>query len=242
MKKALICIVAASLIITSCRKDDVTDTTTQEVSDIATQNANDDAAIVKYMDEHYFDAQGNIKTFSSTDTSDDNFPKLSSVSVQKLSSGVVVVFREGAQPNPGTAIGATDVIRIMNKNMSYLSAKDNGTAYFASDMLFSSSIETSGVPEVDPRYYYVKNATMTASGKGRSYYEIEGFQEGLKYFKSFDQADSDGYNLQGAIIVPSRAAFARDEHYPYSFLSWRNRSFVFNFQVYKTSARLESQK
>lgn len=242
MKKALICIAIASVAITSCRKDETTDTTIKEVSDLATQNSNDDAAIAKYMDEHYFDTQGNIKEFSSTDTSDDAFTKLSALSFQKLSSGVVVIIRDGAQPNPGTTIGSTDIIRIMGKSTSFLSTNDNGTVKFASEMIFTNTIESTGVPQVDPQYYYVKNATMTASGKGRSYYEIEGFQEGLKYFKSFDKADSDGYNLQGAIIVPSRAAFARDEHYPYSFLSWRNRSLVFNFQIYKATTRPASQQ
>ena len=83
---------------------------------------------------------------------------------------------------------------------------------------------------------------MTASGKPRSYYEMEGFQEGVRKFMAFNIPDSNNYNLQGVIIVPSRAAFARDDHYPYQNINWRNRSFVFNFQVYKTSTRTPDQE
>ena len=83
---------------------------------------------------------------------------------------------------------------------------------------------------------------MTASGKSRSYYEMEGFQEGIRKFLAYNIPDSDNYNLQGVIIVPSRSAFARDNHYPYQNVNWRNRSFDFNFQVYKSSARPADQE
>lgn len=239
MKKALIYIAVAAFTITSCRKDETTTPESiikDEVKDITTQNTNDDKAIAKYMDEHYLDASGKIKKFSTTDTSDDNNKKLSELNVQKLASGVVVIVRDGAQPNPGTVIGATDIIRIMQKSYSFVAQENNGIEY-VSEIPFSNTIDGSGVPEVDPAYYYVKQSVMDASKKTRPYYEIEGFQEGLKYFKSFDKADSENYNLQGVILVPSRAAFARDEHFPYAGMTFRNRTFVFNFQIYKTTPR-----
>lgn len=243
MKKSFIYIAMASLAVLSCKNESMGDTTpVVEASDISTQNSNDDAAIRKYMDEHYLDSQGNIKVFSTTDASDDNMPKLSAMNPQKLASGVTVIIRPGAQPDPGTAIGATDVLRIMQKSTAFLSANENGTVSYTSEISFSNPIESTGVPEVDPSYYYVKEAVLTSSGKGRSYFEIEGLQEGLKLFKSFNKADSEGYNLQGVIIVPSRAAFARDEHNPYNFTTWRNRNFVFNFQVYKSTPRTAAQK
>ena len=229
---------AAALTLGACRKDDSSDSTTiVEPTDIAVQNSNDDAAILKYMDEHYLDAQGRIKAFSSTDTSDDNYKKLSQLNPQKLSSGVTVIVRDGAQPTTGTTIGSTDIIRLMYSANTFLSNTENNAVVYASEYSFGNTLDGTGVPQVDPSFYYVKQSVMDASGKARSYYEIEGFQEGLKYFKSFDIPDSDGYNLQGVIIVPSRAAFARDSHYPYNSISWRNRNFIFNFQVYKTTPR-----
>jgi len=98
-----------------------------------------------------------------------------------------------------------------------------------------------GVPQEDPAYYYVKQSVLDAASAGvakeRSYYEIEGFREALQKFKAFDLPEDADYNLQGVIIVPSRAAFARDAHFNYNNISLRNRSFVFNFQVYKSMTR-----
>ena len=236
MKKSLLYFAIASLTLLSCNKDDET-TTVEEVSNITEQNSNDDVAILKYMDEHYLDSQGNIKEFSSTDTTDDNYTKLSAMNYQKLNSGVIVIVRNGAQPNPGTSIGTTDIIRIMQKTTTFISSKTDNVVNYGTEYTFVNTVESTGVPSVDPAYYYVKQSVMTDSGKPRSYYEIEGFQEGLKYFKAFNKADDENYNMQGVIIVPSRAAFARDEHYPYNSISWRNRTFVFDFQVYKTTAR-----
>lgn len=236
MKKSLLILAAAAITLSSCRKDDAPAVTTiKEPENITEQNSNDDKAIAKYLDEHYLDAQGKIQAFSSSTTADDNYTKLSAMNPKTLSSGVIVIVREGAQPNPGTAIGATDIIRLMHKTTTFLSTTENGSVIYASEIPFQSTVESTGVPQVDPAFYFTSTATATADGKTKSYYEIEGFQEGLKYFNSFDKADSENYNMQGVIIVPSRAAFARDEHYPYSSMSWRNRSFVFNFQVYKTT-------
>lgn len=228
----------ATLALSSCRKDDPENPNIiKEVDNTATQNTNDDQAIAKYLEEHYLDAQGKIQSYTTTITADAAHPKLSSLSPQKLASGVIVIVRNGAQPDPGTTIGATDIIRLMHKTTTFLSTTENNTLIYTSEIPFQSTVESTGVPQVDPFFYYVKPSVLEASGKTRSFYEIEGFQEGLKFFKSFDKADSENYNLQGVIIVPSRAAFARDEHFGYNSISWRNRNFVFNFQVYKTTPR-----
>ncbi len=241
MKRTFIYLAVATLTVTSCNNDNNDTTTTiKEVSDVTTQNTNDDKAIAKYMDEHYLDALGKIQAFSTTDTSDDTYKKLSELSPKTLASGVIYIVKEGAQPNPGTAIGATDVIRLMGKTTTFLSNTENSTTTYSNELTFKSTIESTGVPEVDPSYYYAKNALITDTTP-KSYYEIEGLQEGLKNFQSFNKSDAENYNLQGVIIVPSRAAFARDKHYPYGSISWRNRNFVFNFQVYKTATRQASE-
>lgn len=237
MNKALIFLFTATLAVTSCRKDEVIDNTIKEVSDLATQNANDDKAIEKYMDEHYLDENGKIKAFSSTDASDDGYKKLSQLNPNKLSSGVIVIKREGAQPDPGTAIGENDVIRLMHKTTTFLSTTENNAVNYTSEVLFANTIEGTGLPQVDPLFYSASKTVLDNSKKPASYYEIEGFKEGLKTFKSYNIPDSENYNLQGVIIVPSRAAFARDEHSAYGNINWRNRSFIFNFQVYKTTSR-----
>uniref|UniRef100_UPI0028AD4BF8 hypothetical protein n=1 Tax=Chryseobacterium taichungense TaxID=295069 RepID=UPI0028AD4BF8 len=208
----------------------------------------------KFMDENYLDAQGNIKAFSSTDTADDNEKKLSELSPVKLPSGVIYIIRTGAQPSAGvtletnpTADNATQIRTMMRANY-YLAAESDGKVSFGSAGTLLNTINGSGSPVTDPAFYYVKesivdNTNNSTAAKQRSYYEIEGLQEGLKYFKGFaDKADGDAYNLQGVIIVPSRAAFARDTHYNYTGYSLQNNCFVFNFEIYKANVRPEGDK
>lgn len=249
MKKIFLYILAGSLCFSACKKDDDVETYV-EPEDIAVQNTYDDQSIQKFLDANYLDTQGNIKPFSATDTVDDNYKKLSQLAPLTLPSGVVYIVRAGAQPEDSTppvtgkTIGDTDVTRIMMRAKTYLAANTSGDVAFisATDMTGYNSIDISGSPVIDPMFYYVKKSVLEADlTKARSYYEIEGFQEGLRKFKAFSQADGSPYNLQGVIIVPSRAAFARDAHYNYSGYSFRNRTFIFNFQVYNTEARPAGQ-
>lgn len=240
MKKIFLGIAIATLALNSCRKDEGAETIV-EVS-IETQNSYDDQAAAAFLDTHYLDAKGNIKPFVATDTVN---VKLADLNPVKLPSGVIYVMRPGAQPNPGTAIGQYDLIRLMSNTMTYVATNNDNKVTFNSPSAFKNTIAGTGLPEVDPAYYYVKksvleNATNTAA-KQRSYYEIEGFQEALKKFRAFDIPDESSYNLQGVIIVPSRAAFGREAHYNYTGFSYRNRSFVFNFQVYKTTTYTEER-
>lgn len=247
MKKIFFYILAGSLCFSAC-KDDEEIVGYKEPENIAVQNTYDDESIQKFLDENYLDAQGNIKAFSSTDAADDNEIKLKDLSPApvKLNSGVVYIVRNGAQPTPGTAIGDMDVMRIMMRSRAYLAANTEGKTAFFNSTEFAgfSSLDYTGSPVNDPAFYYARQALISASTP-KSYYEMEGFQEAIKYFKAFNQDDAANYNLQGAIIVPSRAAYARDNHSSFGAGGtnpYRNKSFVFNFQVYKTRARLDSEK
>ncbi|MFY7813719.1 MAG: hypothetical protein ACOVRK_00890 [Chryseobacterium taeanense] len=252
MKKIFLYILAGSLCFSACKKDDDAETFV-EPDDIAVRNSYDDQAIQKFMDENYLDSQGNIKAFSSTDTTDDNEKKLSELNPVKLSSGVIYIIRTGAQPSAGvtletnpTADNATQIRTMMRANY-YLATESDGNVSFGSAGTLLNTINGSGSPVTDPAFYYVKNnilsSATTDAAKQRSYYEIEGLQEGLKYFKGFENmSDGDPYNLQGVIIVPSRAAFARDTHYNYTGYSLQNNCFIFNFEIYKANVRPEGDK
>lgn len=248
MKKIFLYILAGSLCFSACKKDDEVETFV-EPDDIAVRNSYDDQAIQKFMDENYLDSQGNIKAFSSTDTSDDNEKKLSELSPVKLSSGVIYIVRSGAQPSPGVTLdtnpestSATQIRTMMRANY-YLASENDGKVSFGSAGTLLNTINGSGSPVTDPMFYYVKksivnNTNNSDAAKQRSYYEIEGLQEGLKYFTGYtNKADGDAYNLQGVIIVPSRAAFARNTHYNYTGYSLQNNCFVFNFEIYKANVR-----
>lgn len=243
MKKIFLYILAGSLCFTACKKDGEVETFV-EPDDIAVRNSYDDQAIQKFMNDNYLDSQGNIKAFSSTDTSDDNEKKLSELSPQKLSSGVIYIVRNGAQPTSGVtletnpeATNATQIRTMMRANY-YLATNTDGNIAFTTSGVLANTINGSGSPLTDPMFYYVKKSVKETAGKERSYYEIEGLQEGLKYFKGYaNLSDGDAYNLQGVIIVPSRAAFGRDAHYNYTGYSLKNNCFVFNFQIYKANPR-----
>ncbi|MGZ5211551.1 MAG: hypothetical protein ACXWB6_04700 [Kaistella sp.] len=234
MKKTFLYLALASVAIVSCRNDDNVEAI-EEVS-IETQNTYDDQAAQNFLETHYLDAKGNIKDLVSTDNVN---VKLADLNPVKLPSGVIYIMRPGAQPNPGTSIGQYDLLRLMSNSTSYIATNTDNKVAYSSPAIFKNTITGAGVPEVDPAYFYVKksildNATV-AQAKLRSYYEIEGFQEAIKKFQAYDIPDDSNYNLQGVIIVPSRAAFARDVHFNYSGLAFRNRSFVFNFQIYKST-------
>ncbi|WP_419868615.1 hypothetical protein [Chryseobacterium sp. CT-SW4] len=254
MKKIFLYILAGSLCFAACKSDD-DESTYVEPEDIAVQNTYDDQAIQKFLNENYLDAQGNIKAFSSSDDSDDNETKLADLSPVTLPSGVIYIKRDGAQPATGE--GKTletgvykDVIKMMVRMSYNLAGSTDGNVSFLTSADLVNTINgtsSSGSPTTDPIYYYVKEAILEAAttdaAKQRSYYEIEGFQEGLSYFQSFvDKANGDPYNLQGVIIVPSRAAFARDSHYNYNGVSFRNMTFIFNFQLYDAKTRTDAQK
>lgn len=235
MKKRFLYLTLACIALSSCRKDVVGEI--PEIS-IETQNTYDDQAALSFMQTHALDAKGNLKDYIATDTTS---VKLSDMNPVTLPSGVIYIKRANAQPDPGTVIGSSDILKLMSITNSYVATSTDGKVAYVSGYPFRNTIDGTGVPELDPAYYYVKKAVLDAgtydAAKQRSFYEIEGFREGLKYFKAFDQSDDTNYNLQGIIIVPSRAAFARDPYFNYSGgLGYRNRSFVFNFQVYKTTA------
>ncbi|WP_374463336.1 hypothetical protein [Chryseobacterium sp.] len=249
MKKIFLYILAGSLCFSACKKDDDVSTYV-EPEDVATQNTYDDQAIKKFMDENYLDAQGNIKAFSSTDTSDDTEKKLSELSPVTLPSGTIYIVRSGAQPTPADSaktIKDDDIIKIMGRAYSYLAVNSDGNTSFTSKTAFLNTIDGTGVPVIDPMYYYVKKSILEAgttdAAKQPGYYQISGFREALQKFKAFNNLTSETpYNLQGVIIVPSRAAFARNPHYPYLNMSYRNRSFVFNFQIYGRADRPSGEK
>ncbi len=243
MKKIFLYILAGSLCFSACKKDDDEVETFVEPDDIAVRNSYDDQAIQKYMSENYLDAQGNIKAFSSTDAADDNEKKLSELNPVTLPSGVIYIVRNGAQPATGITLdtnpesSTATQIRTMIRANYYLATNTDGNVAFSTGGSLTNTINGGGSPLTDPLFYYVKKNEI-ATDKNRSYYEIEGLQEGLTYFKGYaDKADGDPYNLQGVIIVPSRAAFGRDAHYNYNNFSLKNTTFVFNFEIYKANTR-----
>ncbi|SDM16518.1 hypothetical protein [Chryseobacterium taihuense] len=244
MKKIFLYILAGSLCFTACKKDDEVERFV-EPEDINVRNSYDEQAIMKFMENNYLDSQGNIKAFSATDAADDNEKKLSELNPVKLPSGVIYIKRSGAQPNPGAAINTdsnsstASLIKTMMRANYYVATDTDGNVSLSYYGALENTIDGSNAsPVTDPRFYYAKKSIVT-DAKPRSYYEIEGLQEGLSYFNGFQGMPNEAnYNLQGVIIVPSKAAFARDNN----FYGLQNATFVFNFQIYDTQVRPADQQ
>ncbi|MDR2204839.1 MAG: hypothetical protein LBE36_01580 [Flavobacteriaceae bacterium] len=237
MKKIFLYLFVGALAVSSCRKDDDIPAPEPE-PELQVQNSYDDSAAVNFLKEHYFDERGNIKTFSETDSLDDDNTRLFDLEHTTLPSGVIYIIRDSVQPDPGKTIAETDSLKIMMNAMSYIASKaSDGRIIFSAGFSLANTItEGGGVPIVDPLYYYIRSEKLNEFNElnetdfERDFFEIEGFREGLLNFKSFDLPDDANYNLQGIIIVPSRAAYGRDENI-YGNV-YRNRSFIFNFQLY----------
>ena len=238
MKKIIFGFAVLSLALSSCKNDTTNPAVEATVYDAATQNKYDDQAAIKFLNDYFLDPRGNIKPFTTTDVPSTANVKLADLNPVTLPSGVIYIMRAGAQPSAGTTIGTTDVIRLMANTLTYQATNTNNVVAFNSPQTFRNGITGSGVPEIDPGYYYTKQSVIDSDPtKTRSFYQIEGFAEALQKFKAFNIPDSANYNLQGVIIVPSRAAFGKDPHFNYIGYSLNDRSFVFNFQVYKTDVR-----
>jgi hypothetical protein len=238
MKKIILGFVILSLALTSCKRDNSIATAVAPIYDAATQNSYDDIGAKKFLQDYFLDSRGNIKPFTTTDVPSATNVKLADLNPITLPSGVIYIVRTGAQPTNGTAIGATDIIRFMSNTITYQATNTNNVVAFTSPQSFKNGVSGTGVPEVDPQYYYVKQSVLNAdTTKPRSYYQIAGLIEALQKFQAFNIPDSADYNLQGVIIVPSRAAFGKNPQFNYTGYSLNDRSFVFDFQVYKTDVR-----
>lgn len=242
MKKWGILLLVAGFIVGACKNDDDDNELPQDE-----QNQVDDDAIVEYLEDHFFDPErGLITEYDDEDEDDDNYPNLRSQGT-KLSSGVWIVKREGIEATGDAATSnAQDSILISINTYGFRASNQDLTE---DETLYSSivnipswsTINTSGTPTWDPAYYYT-NITdeMTENEIGIEHFVIEGFVEGLKHFQATNTSGSDLYDFQGAIIVPSRLAFARDYIYNGTRLdnqTYRDLSFVFNFELHKVIDR-----
>jgi len=240
MKKWGICLLVTGLFFGACKSDDDFNELPQDE-----QNQVDDLAILQYLEDHYFEPErGLIKKFDPEDESDDNYPNLKSLGV-KLGSGVWVVQRPGVTAEGPIANNSTqDSILISLHSFSFVASNDVNAgqrAYQLGYSVFESTINNQGTPKWDPSFYYRPiTPEMEDNNVNLSHIVIEGFTEGIKHFPSTQTSGADLYNFQGAIIVPSRAAFGRDFVYTSSGMdnrSFRDRSFVFNFELHKVVPR-----
>lgn len=239
MKKWGLAIIAIGILFTACKNDDDIDELPQEE-----QNQVDDDAIVEYLQDHYFDPErGLIKQFDEEDSADNDYPSLHSLGT-KLPSGVWIVKRSGVVAEGPIADDNTqDSILISYEakifKASYTDLGENEKPY-SGIQTFSSTINGAGTATWDPSFYYYHIPDTMNDNINLSHFVVEGFTEGLQHFNSTETSGSDLYNFQGVIVVPSRLAFGRDFVYAGGSLnySYRDLSFVFNFELHKVIPRI----
>lgn len=242
MKKWGFAIIAVVFAFTACKNDD-----DNGEPSIANQNTWDDEAILSYLEDHYFEPErGQIKRFDAEDSTDNEYPTLLAQGT-KLPSGVWVIKKNDfvAEGRP-VVNNAQDSILISYEAKTFVADKEalaeGQKPYTNNFQTLFSTINGSGTAQWDPFFYFTHiTPTMAESDVKIEHYVIEGFVEGLKHFQSTANDGVDAFNFQGAIIVPSRAAFGRDVTYyggspSYSF---RNTSFIFNFELHKVIDRVD---
>ncbi|WP_128330803.1 hypothetical protein [Apibacter sp. HY039] len=221
-KFLLLGVISLFTVLTSCSSDDdKTKTLT-----IDEQNAADDASIVNFLDNYYFDDLGKVTKFTETVTSKDKDPLRKNA--KKDASGFWYVPNPAVTSASGTKPNGSNNI-LLHYTLNYYVASEGGSGY-SSQTTASSSIDGLGIAQQNPSFYK-KPSTDTTNVE--SYYVIKGIVDGLKYFSPTNKSKNDPYDvLQGVIIVPSRLAYARNSNY----MSLSNATFVLNFELYKVCA------
>lgn len=241
MKKWGITLLLAGVFIGGCKSDDDDKDLPQE-----DQNQVDDQAIVAYLEDHYFDSErGLIKKYTDEVVEDETNPSLKTLGV-KLPSGVWVIKRPNVEAEgPSITSNTQDSILISYNSTrfkaTYEDLGESQKPYNKFSVSFYNTIYSTGTAAWDPVFYHTKlTEDMISKNIDLSYFVIEGFVEGLKEFKSTQTNGSDLYNFQGAIVVPSRAAYGRDFTYLGGALdpnTYRDNSFVFNLELHKVLPR-----
>lgn len=201
------------------------------------QNRVDDLAIVKFLQDHYFNSVGKVTKFRDDINTDDNETPLHDIA-EMNSSGYWIVQRPDFQASGRKVTNAeNDSILIQYELNGFIGKIKNDSVFYSTPYNISTTINTTGYPIWDPAFYYKKIAsTSTALKKS---YEIEGIQEGLKHFHSTNK-EMDGMpavDFQGLIIVPSRLVFDRE----YNVFSLAHDTSVYlNFELYQVIDRSQT--
>ncbi len=216
------------ILFTSCNNDDDNDILPQKE-----QNEVDDAALVKILNDYYFNENGVMTKFDEDDESDDDYTPLMQYATQDPSGYWYVVNPNVEATGDRVTSNTSDSILIQHTTYSFKATKDDDRAasYFLNT--YSSSINTSGAPTWDPFFYYTP---LTDDSDKEEFYTIEGFVNGIKNFNATNRAAdaTPPVKLQGVILIPSRLAYERDFNrlqIPYDV------SFVVNFELYKIIPR-----
>lgn len=222
----ILCLVAF-LAIVSCKEE----RNPYQLIPLNERNQLDDEAIVIYLKENGFDSKGKIQSLSYLPNGTTSLYELA----HKDETGFWYVINPEVPANGESITNEGSSSALLQYNLfSFVPEKyENEKAEKKYDLkvnptMVKTTINTTGVPEWDPSFYYKETSPEL--------YEIPGIINGLKYFKATDRDENalPAVHFQGVIIVPSRLAFARKSN---QLVNGYDQSFILNFELYKVKPR-----
>ncbi len=214
----------ALLALSSCNNDD--DNTIPEIS-IEEQNTQDDASIQVFLDSYYLDDLGRLIAFDEDDSSDDDETPIRDHATA-LSDGVYYIVNPdivAAGPSV-TDVDTQTILLNYDFKTFYSGTNEEGEYLVTNYSTLVNTVNTTGLPSWNIPFF--REDLEEDSSLTESFYEMEGFQEAIKHFQATEKEFEEPYVFQGAIIVPSRMAYARDSN----VYSLYNAIAVISFELY----------
>lgn len=180
----------------------------------STRNTLDDQAIEKYLTEHYFSGtSGRVLQCENLDCATQGETALADLNPQTDTDGFVYVFNPNVTVMGNMPTSTTDEIELQYISYTFVSSDVNGTGDYGTVSESFSTINGSGIPEIDPEFWKVTlSDSQIDSGFVESEFEMEGVQDALQMFSATNRSSSPlnpPVQFQGIILVPSRLAFGR---------------------------------
>ncbi len=256
IRKFILALIACtSIAVTSCKNDD-NSTSTETYVDIPLNERHtlDDQAIEQYLTQYYFNPISGrltakdtiVGTNPTTGINDDDFVTLNNLAQKDAKGYWYVINPEVTAEGPSITSNTNDSILISYEVQRFRASSDTSLKYkFLPVSTYLSTISLgSGNPVFDPYFYHVYlTDAQTEAGVKSEYYVLDNFVDGLKHFKSTNNNGIDQIKIQGAIILPSRLAYARNMAYDTSGYitdqAQRDYSLIISFELHKILPRKE---
>lgn len=213
---------------TACKRDELP---IERLLPIEERNQIDDAAVEKYLEEHYFNEKGKTTKYG-TEPDDEQRPSLMSLATKDPSGFWYVKNPEVSATGEKVVNNEVSKILLQYDMFYFIASKNDKGEINYSPSVLASTINTTGKPE-EPVFYH---AGEDASSK--KLYEIKSFIEGIKHFNATQRTVDalPAVHFQGLIIAPSRLVFGRESN---KILNSSDFSVVINFELLQVSPRIK---
>ncbi|MXV38151.1 hypothetical protein GO491_05590 [Flavobacteriaceae bacterium Ap0902] len=238
MYRTVLMLLMVTMVFIGCSEDDDAPLT-EELLPQDVRNTVDDEVMELILNDYYLNEQGKLTRFSDTDVSDDEEVPLRDLATYNP-IGFWTVKRPDHSANGRRVVDVNTEKILLQYDMFTFMGRTNearDSTFYSPPARFSSTINATGYPSWDPNFYYKPlSEAEIENNVERSWYEIEGFQEGIRLFNASNkEADAQPFvDFQGLVIIPSRLAFGRERN---AFGLRPDQSVIINFELYKVEDR-----